>query len=242
MKSALAVALVALATVATSACPPGSLIGQPCAVAGDDPCEGDAQLRCDGAVYVKLADCAVKCRGDVVQVTHTAGTITADETWTCEEGPHLVSGVITIAADVTLTIAAGTQVRLDPASRINADQAGRVDSLGDPNAPILLTSNNGEKPGFGAGAEGGLNVFAVETGEPSRLVHTIVERGTHGIGVLGLSDDATPPVVENCTLRDNENFGLLLTCNGDPELPDFATANQFFGNGAPISACNQTEL
>ena len=229
---------VVIVAFGAAGCPPASLIGQPCAVAGDDPCEGDAQLRCDGQVYVKLADCAVKCRGDVPLVTHTAGIISSDETWTCEDGPHLVSGVITVANDVTLTILAGTQVRLDPASRINTELAGRIDALGDPNANILLTSQNGEKPGFGAGGEGGLNVLAVDTGEPSRLENTIVERGTHGIGVFGLSDDATPPVIDGCTLRDNEEFGLLLGCNGTPELPDFVTGNNFFGNGTDISECN----
>lgn len=233
------VRLLAFAVVvAATGCPPASLIGQPCAEAGESPCEGDALLRCDGTVYLKLADCAFECRGDVPLVTHTAGNITADETWTCEDGPHLVSGIITVAADVTLTILPGVQIRLDPASRINTDLAGRIDSLGEANAPILVTSNNGEKFGFGAGSEGGLNVIAVESGEPSRLEHTIVERGIHGIGIFGLSNDATPPVVDNCTLRDNGEFGLLLGCSGTPDLPDFATGNNFFGNGTDISECN----
>lgn len=233
-----ALAFVTIVGVSAAGCPPASLIGQPCAVAGESPCEGDALLRCDGQFYLKLADCAVECRGDVALVTHSAGNLTADETWTCEEGPHLVSGVITVAADVTLTILPGVQLRLDPASRINTDLAGRIDSLGTAEAPILVTSNNGESAGFGAGSEGGLNVIAVETGEPSRLEHTIVERGIHGIGVFGLANDATPPVVDNCTLRDNEEFGLLLGCSGTPALPDFAATNNFFGNGTDISPCN----
>lgn len=224
--------------VAIAACDPGSLVGQPCTEAGESPCEGDALLRCDGRYYVKLADCALECRGDVALVTHSAGLLTADETWTCEEGPHLVSGIITVADDVTLTILAGAQLRLELASRVNTDPLGRIDSLGTAAAPVLVTSDNGEKPGFGAGAEGGLNVFAIAAGEPSRLQHTIVERGIHGIGVFGLSADTTAPVVDNCTLRDNEVFGLLLGCNGDPVLPDFTATNNFFGNGTDVSECN----
>jgi hypothetical protein len=224
--------------VVAAGCPPASLVGQPCADAGESTCEGDALLRCDGRYYVELAPCAFECRGSEPLITHAAGLLSADETWTCAEGPHLVSGTLTVAADATLSIEAGAQVRLDPASRINTDVAGRLDALGTLEAPILVTSNNNQSGGFGAGAEGGLNVFAVENGEPSRLEHTIVERGLHGIGVFGLASDATPPVVDNCTLRDNLNFGLLLTCSGDPELPDFAATNNFFNNGTDISECN----
>lgn len=234
---ALALALALVVSV-VSACPPDTLVGQPCDAPADGPCEGDKLLRCDGRFYIELAPCAVECRGNEPVTTHD-GLITADETWTCADGPHLVTGQLSVQPDVTLTIEAGTQIRLDPASRINIDIAARIDAQGVIEAPILVTSNTGEKPGFGAGAEGGINMFAVETGEPSRLEHTIVERGIHGIGLFGLSSDATPPVIEDCTFRDNENFGILVLCNGDAvEVPDFTANNSFFTNGGDVSECN----
>ncbi len=221
-------------------CPPGSLIGQPCADVGTEVCEGDKLLRCDGRFYLELAPCAGKCIEDKAEIAHSGDSISADETWSCTDGPHAVSGTITVADDVTLTIEAGALLRLQPASRIDTTRAGRVESVGTPEAPILFTSANGLSGGFGAGAEGGLNIFAVETGEPSVVENTIIERGIHGLGVFGLSSNADPPVVRNNTLRDNANFGIFLTCDevGAP-VPDFAAdGNLFFNNGdGEVSIC-----
>lgn len=238
MNLRLALAALVIATLALLAgCPPDTLVGQPCDTPGDQ-CEGDQLLRCDGSYFILLAPCAVECRGDAVVTTHD-GLIAADETWTCLQGPHLVTGQVQVQPDVTLTIEQGTQVRLDPASRLNIDKAARIDALGVIEAPILLTSNTGEIAGFGAGSEGGLNVFASESGEPSVLQHVIIERGIHGLGLFGLATDTTPPVVEDCTFRDNQNFGILLQCNGEPEVPDFRANNLFFTNGAgDVSECN----
>jgi hypothetical protein len=232
--------VVPLALVALTGCPPDTLVGQPCDTPGDE-CEGNALLRCDGAYYIELAPCAVECRGNEVVTTHE-GVVSADETWTCLEGPHLVTGQLLVQPDVTLTIEQGTQIRIDPASRLNIDPEARIEALGVIEAPILVTSNTGEIAGFGAGSEGGINVFASESGEPSILQHTIIERGIHGLGLFGIADDTTPPVVEDCTFRDNQNFGILLQCNGEVgevEVPDFAANNLFFTNGAgDVSECN----
>lgn len=222
----------------TTGCPPDTLVGQPC----DEPvdqCEGDKLIRCAGTgFFIELAPCAAECRGDAVVTTHD-GLIEADETWTCLDGPHLVSGQLTVQPDVTLTIEQGTPIRMDPASRLNIDVAARLEANGVIEAPILVTSNTGESAGFGAGSEGGINLFASETGEPSVLRHTIIERGIHGLGLFGVATDATLPVIEDCTFRDNENFGILLQCNGEPEVPDFTANNLFFSNGAgDVSECN----
>ncbi|MCC7071524.1 MAG: hypothetical protein IT383_09380 [Deltaproteobacteria bacterium] len=232
--------LAALAPVVLTACPPASLVGQPCAEVGEEQCEGDRLLRCDGNYYRVLAQCAGQCIEAKAEIAHGGGTLSADETWTCAEGPHLVEGTVTVGDDVTLTIEEGALVRLQPASRIATTSAGRVDSVGSAEAPILFTSKNGLSGGFGAGAEGGLNVFAVESGEPSVIEHTIIERGIHGLGIFGLSSDADPPVVRNNTLRDNENFGIILSCNeAAAPIPDFeADGNLFFNNGAELSNCD----
>ena len=222
-------------------CPPSSLIGQPCAEVGEDVCEGDQLLRCDGKFYIVLAPCAGQCIESKAEIAHDGDSLAADETWSCADGPHSVSGTITVADDVTLTIEAGALLRLQPASRIATTRAGRVESNGTAEAPILFTSANGLSGAFGAGAEGGLNIFAVETGEPSVVEHTIIERGIHGLGVFGLSSSADPPVVRNNTFRDNENFGVLVTCDEDAApIPDFeADGNQFFNNGGEVSSCDE---
>ncbi len=229
-----------LVVLVMSACPPDSLIGQPCADAGNEVCEDEKLLRCDGKFFLLLADCAEQCIEKLPEVSHDKATIDADETWQCIDGPHFVPATITVSAGATLTIEAGALVRLNPASRIDTDRAGRVDALGTAEAPILFTSKTGLAAGFGAAGEGGLNVFAVESGQPSQVQHTIIERGIQGLGVFGLSSTATPPVVENNTLRDNENFGIVVSCDepGAP-IPDFAAAgNEFFGNGAgDVSTC-----
>lgn len=221
------------------ACSPTSLLGEPCTDAGEDVCEGDVLLRCDGTVYVKITDCASSCVEDKEEVKHSE-PISADETWACADGPHLVEDTLTITSGTTLTLTAGALVRIVAAARINTELSGRIDALGTAQAPILITSKSGDASGFGGGTEGGLNVFAVATGEPSVIEHTIIERGTHGLGVFNLSSTATPPVVRNNTFRDNTNYGINILCAEDaPPIPDFAAdGNSFFNNGAgEVSGC-----
>jgi hypothetical protein len=244
---ALSVVTLAVQTVAAivplvlvSGCPTGSLIGQPCEEAGEEQCEGDQNLRCDGTVWTLLAECSYKCIDEKAVIEHS-GPIQDDETWTCAEGPHLVKETMTVGAGHTLTIEKGALVRMVASARINTDVAGRIEANGDENAPILVTSDSGDAPGFGGATEGGLNVFAVTTGEPSVIVNTIIERGTHGLGVFNIADGALLPVVENNTLRDNAGYGIIISCSGDaPAVPDFrAAGNQFFKNETgEVSPCD----
>lgn len=235
-----AVSCAFLCAVGLSACPSGSLIGEPCSDGGKEVCEDTVLIRCDGQVYVKLADCASQCIEGKDPVDHTGG-IDANETWTCAEGPHVVKETMTVGNDATLTIEPGAVVRLVPASRINTLTAGRVVAKGTPNATILVTSDTGEAASFGGLTEGGINVVAVQDGEPSHIEHVIIERGIHGLGVFGLSSVATAPTVKNNTFRDNENYGIVLQPCGeaDPPIPDFVEdGNQFFRNGAgDVSPC-----
>jgi hypothetical protein len=220
-------------------CPASTLVGQPCDEAGEKHCEEERLIRCDGRAYRLLAECSSECQAGKPFLEHTEAVIDADETWQCLAGPHRIGTTITIAPGATLTIEAGAVVSMVPASRIVADVAARVDALGTEEAPILVTADNGQRGGYGAGQEGGINVFAVQSGAPSRIEHTIFELGIHGLGVFGLASDATAPVVENNTFRDQQRFGIVITCNeADPPIPDFEATNEFFGNleGA-VSPC-----
>jgi hypothetical protein len=232
-----------LAVTALPACPPRSLVGQPCSTPGETVCEDAALLRCDGRFYALLAECHHECVSGEGTL-HTEGLLSADETWACLDGPHVVSGTVTVANGRTLTIEGGSEVRLDPASRVNTDLQGRIVAEGTAGGPILVTSNNGQRAGFGTSSEGGLNVFAVPAsvgGEPSVLRHVIIERGIQGLGVFGLETTAAPPVVESCTFRDNQAYGVFVLCNeAAAPIPDFAAAgNLFFANGlGDVSGCD----
>jgi hypothetical protein len=233
--------LAPLCPLVLAACPSGSIIGEPCTDGGEEVCEGDVLIRCDGQVYVQLAPCANKCIEEKAAVSHDNADVSANETWTCAEGPHVVETTMTVQSGATLTIEAGAIVRIKGGARINTVIDGRIEAKGTSAATILVTSESGEAAGFGGLAEGGLNVFAVADGEPSSIEHTIVERGLHGIGIFGLSSDRTPPVIENNTLRDNTNYGIVIDPCGeaDPPMPDWAAdGNQFFRNGdGDVSPC-----
>lgn len=233
-KSTVSLVVAAFATSAfVAACGPKSLIGQPCDTAGEELCEGTQRVRCDGTRYALLAPCFHECV-EAEGVTHEQGELTADETWTCAEGPHVVNGNVTVGPGATLTIEPGAQLRLTPSSTLNVDPDGRIVVDATAGGPVLVTSDNGQQAGFAAAGSGGINVFAVAAGvEPSILRHVIVERGRNGLGVFGLSATSVPPIVENCTLRDNEGLGIIIGCDEtDAPVPDFVAAgNQFFDNG-----------
>jgi len=226
-----------------SGCGPQSQVGRPCETAGEELCEGVARLRCDGARYALLAPCHHECvEGEGVR--HEQGELTADETWTCEEGPHVVNGQVIVAAGAILTIDAGALLRLTPSSTLDVDPEGRLVIDATAGGPVLVTSDNGQQAGFASSRSGGINVFAVGSGvEPSLLRHVIVERGHNGIGVFGLSASSTPPVLDNCTLRENQGLGILIGCDEpDAPVPDFAAAgNLFFNNGGGDVGSCQTE-
>ena len=229
----LAVIAAASTTSLVAACGPKSVIGRSCETAGEELCEGTQRIRCDGTRYVELAPCSYQCV-EAEGVQHEQGELTNDETWACADGPHIVNGNVTVAAGATLTIEAGTQLRLTPSSTLNVDPEGRIVVEATSGGPVLVTSDNGQQAGFAASGSGGINVFAVADGvEPSILRHVIVERGRNGIGVFGLSATSTPPVIENCTLRDNLGLGIIVGCDEpDAPVPDFVAAgNQFFDNG-----------
>lgn len=244
------VCLAAAVTACVAACGPRSQEGQPC-TGPDDPdtlCEERVQLRCNSQIYVRQSDCSSECSEGVAEVAHQ-GDITSSQTWACEAGIHVVTGLINVAAGTTLTVAPGALVKINEASRIDVDRAARFVVDAPDLQKVLVTSANGEAGGFGASSSGGINVFASE-GEPSILRGLIVERGIHGIGVFGLSSTTATPVIENSTFRDNQNFGIKLGCDEiDFVPPDFSATcgdvaegqpcdNSFFGNGDDVSACN----
>jgi hypothetical protein len=88
-----------------------------------------------------------------------SGTITKDTVWNPEVGPFIVSGLITIAEDVTLTINAGTIVKFTGASTGIAVK-GVLDINGTVENPVILTSNRDDTAGGDTNGDGAATVPA----------------------------------------------------------------------------------
>lgn len=234
-----AVVVIVGGGVGLSACG-GGLEGTPCEDIGAEACEETALFRCNGEEWLKQGDCSWQCLEGAAPNVHTE--VGAGEVWSCEDGPHVVSGVLTVPDGQTLTVAAGAEIRIERGGRIDTTASSAVVAEGTEGTPILVTSDDGTGGGFGAMNQGGLNLFArASAADASHLAHVIVERGLHGISVLGLSAENVAPVLEGCTFRDNEGWGVLVRgCQGEVSIPDYEGSfdNRFFENGeGAVSSC-----
>lgn len=213
-----------------------SQLGLPCETIGEEVCEDTFLLRCNGTEWLKLADCDHTC----VEGTGTLHTeLAGDETWACEDSPHVVDRVLTIPDGATLTVTAGTEVRVVRGARIDTTPSSQLVATGVEGAEVLFTSDDNTQGGFGGLNQGGLNLFGGPDAA-SVLDFVIVERATNGIGVLGLSADNDAPDIQNSTFRDNEGWGILVRgCVGTVDIPDFEQANnRFYENGeGAVSTC-----
>lgn len=233
-----ALALAPLVALAFAACGSGVGPGLPCEEIGLEACEEIARFRCDGEAWTLLGDCHYSCV-DAPPVTHTS--VAGNETWTCEEGPHVVSGVLAVPAGGSLTVEAGAQIRIQRGARVDSTPTSRVILDGTSGAPVLVTSDDETQGGYGSITQGGLNLFATDPGAaPSEVRSAIVERGVHGVAVLGLSTARSAPVITESTFRDHEAWGILVRgCEAGASVPDYeADENRFFANGeGAVSSC-----
>lgn len=235
-------AFVSVVVFALAGCGPTVLEGSPCDAVGDEVCETTALYVCDGNRYQKVADCHRQC---VVgpPTEHTEEALAGQQTWTCADGPHLVTRVLALTDGATLTIEAGAEVRFANGARIDTSPQSRLVAEGTASAPILFTSDDETKGGWGSLNQGGLNLFVRAEGEePSVLRHALVERAVNGVGLLSLEDGKQPPVIEDSQLRDNLTWGVIVKgCVGAPAIPDLEaeeTGNLFINNGdGAISEC-----
>jgi hypothetical protein len=223
-------------------CGDDSLLNQVCETAGETVCEGNTQLRC-ATVWRKQADCAAECvlanpkNPNAGGTVHDAGDLGASETWTCEGSPHVVTGNVNVGASTTLTINPGALLRLDPTGQIVVKKEGKLVAGKLDDAFVLVTSNNGNKGGFGRAQSGGIDFSApTDVERQSVLKNVIIERGVHGISIGNISPTSQNPIIEGTTLRDNERSGILLACDAGTAAPDYVTRNQFIGNESNVDA------
>jgi hypothetical protein len=222
------------------ACGPKVLEGSPCETIGEQTCEALALHQCDGSQWVRINECHHDCYIATPRA-HDETSLSGDNTWTCAEGPHLVTQAMTIADGASLTIEPGTAVRFAQGARIDTTPASRLTADGTQSAPILFTSDDETIGGYGSANLGGVNLYVRnDGGEASSLKWALVERAVNGVGLLGLEDGATLPAIEDNAFRDNQSWGVILRgCVGEPTPPDLEAAGNLFLNNpeGAISAC-----
>lgn len=114
-------------------------------------------------------------------VQSATGSLLTDRTWTAADGPHQITGRLTVASGATLTIEPGTSVYLGPDAELVINPGGRLIAVGTALAPIRFTSPPGEStPWGGVIVEG-------DAGSPeTRLAYVHLEgNGTTCIESLG---------------------------------------------------------
>ncbi len=240
--SVLVVVTVSLGAALGGACGPKTLQGLACDTVGAEACEATSLYVCDGQAYQEVAACHRQCVVSLPTL-HEEETLAGAQTWSCAEGPHLVTRVMSLSDGAELSIEAGAEVRFASGARIDTTASSRVVAEGTQTAPILFTSDDETKGGWGSLNQGGLNLFVRPAGEaPSTLKHVLVERAVNGVGILSLEDGQSVPVIEDSQLRDNLTWGVIVRgCVGTPTLPDLEaeeSGNLFINNGdGAISSC-----
>ncbi len=144
----------------------------------------------------------VSPRSDACTANRTySGTMTSSETWCAVDGPHILTGNLTVAPAATLTLEAGAIVKAPDGVRLTIK--GDLQAPGTAGSPILFTALN-------AWAWGGLVFDGTGTGArgTGSLVHTTIEQGrgaslwdgTHlSVALNGVQ--VAPVSFQNCTIR-----------------------------------------
>lgn len=95
-----------------------------------------------GFVIGVICSGATTAHGD----TFVSGNITTDTTWTKGNSPYIVTGIVQILENVTLTIEAGTVIKFDPIIKVSGESpfkiAGKLVAIGAPDQLIRFTSTS----------------------------------------------------------------------------------------------------
>jgi hypothetical protein len=161
--------------------------------------------------------------------THHGGLITANETWTAANNPHLVSSDIDVAGGAVLTIGNGCQVYFADGKRIRVGYAGPggLKADGTTFTSVSDTPTRGIWDGLG---------FAAQTDEASYLDNCTIEYGGgNGFGNIFVTDGAVS--ITDCTIENSSTDGVYFLGAGH--------ATSFTGNvitdnaGYPVTVpCN----
>jgi hypothetical protein len=116
------------------------------------------------------------------EVVEVEGEIDADTTWSCEN-LYILTELVFVTGDSTLTVEAGTVVQGDPRSALIVTRGSQLASDGSADAPVVFTSSNldGDRKGGDWGGVALLGEATVNVGE-SRLegIDPADDRGLYG--------------------------------------------------------------
>jgi YVTN family beta-propeller protein len=156
----------------------------------------------------------------VAQTVHSAD-ITANETWTAAQNPHVVTGYLRIINDAVLTIEDGAEVRFDAGAglqvgdtnEVTLAQPGGLVMQGTPGTITLTANTASPTPGFWRGLEvqNSLAVPAwtnvlIEWGGGARAPQTPAAEAC----VLVVNDQGQPLVMDSVRIRQCVHAGIHL--------------------------------
>jgi len=133
--------------------------------------------------------------------TYVQDDVTADTTWTPEDGPYFVSTDVTIAPDATLTIEPGTTVNIAEEVRVTVE--GSLLAAGSATDPVEITT---AEPSPTAGTWETIE-YAGDSESTLRLEHTLVEYGT--TAVTATSSEGAIELAD-ATVRDHVRTGVAV--------------------------------
>lgn len=138
-------------------------------------------------------------------------TITANETWTADTGPHVVTFDVAIKAAATVTIEPCAEVRIDERRTLSVE--GKLVAKGTAKRPIGVVPNvAGKKWGY---------IRTMNSASRIELAYATLEGGgnvvnpqLNGVGVLEINGGAGLPdpilSVDHVTISSSANLGIVL--------------------------------
>jgi Big-like domain-containing protein len=186
---------------------------------------GTATLRAsattDGVTHQGQASLSVT----EAQPTLHSTPITANETWSEANNPHVVQGTIEVGgtSSPTLTLSAGTMVRFGSGAmlRVGETEPGGLIVDGTADSPVLLTADStSPQPGHWKGVH-----LTHHLTSPSRISHATIEYagvggstfvGTGNLNLYGWDSTVAPgAVIEHVVARKSSGSGFYLGYGGN---------------------------
>lgn len=178
----------------------------------------------------------------LLAITDVSSNITSP-TWTADNSPYVISGVIEVAKGAVLKIEAGTEIRFNPGAKILVK--GELNAVGTAANPITMTLNSTSTTGAWGGIEfapGSVNA-TIENGDYVR--GSIIKNAIIKFGQGIKCDDASPYIADNQIMNnvigleiigDNGSNGMAAinsnsdNANANVVTPQYVINNIFTDN------------
>jgi len=157
-----------------------------------------------------------------------SGEITADEVWTHDTGPHLITDNLSIQAKVTVEPC--VRVEIAPAVRVNVEEKGALIAEADAERPILFTAQEASPWGHIHVSDPGVARFRHVTLENGGANGTTYSGATLVVTANDKRPLKTPVRVENVTVQGSVGLGVLM--RGLSGFSEGSTGLTVAGSGA----------